>query len=137
MLAVLVGALVSFGSLSVGLETVNAATESHDVAMLGCLSQRLVRPSSYTLGCGSGTYVLTNVHWADWGGSKARGTGNYVLNTCSPTCAADNSVSHHATFVLDHVRKTSRGRVYGALTINYLHHGRHSTVTWDLPPFPA
>src|ERR1035441_4047221 len=99
--------------------------------------QRLVRPSSDPLGCGSGTYVLTNVHWADWGGSKARGTGNYVLNTCSPTCAADNNVSYHATFVLDHVRTTSRGRVYGALRINYLHHGRHSTVKWDLPPFPA
>jgi hypothetical protein len=38
MLAVLVGAWVSVGSLSVGRETVNAATDSHDVAMLGCLS---------------------------------------------------------------------------------------------------
>lgn len=137
MRAVLVGALVSLGSVSVGLETANAVTDAHNVALLGCLSQRLVRPSSYTLGCGSDTYVLTNVHWADWGRSEARGTKIYVLNTCSPTCAADHNVSYHATFVLDHVRTTSRGNVYGALTINYLHDGRHSAVTWDLPPFPV
>ena len=131
----LAGTLISVGSLSFGVESANASSVSHEVAMLGCLSQRMVRPPSYTLGCGSGTYVITNMHWTSWGRTNARGMGNYVLNTCTPTCSDDNNVSYHATFVAHGVRSTSGGMVYRSLTINYLKSGHQSSVTWALPPF--
>jgi hypothetical protein len=134
-LVVLAGTLVSLGSLGFGIETANATSVSHDVAMLGCLSQRMVRPTSYTLGCGSGTYVITNAHWTVWGPTSARGTGNYVLNTCTPSCSDDNNVSYRATFVVHGVQSTSSGMVYRSLTIIYLKSGHHSKVTWALPPF--
>jgi len=135
MPATLVATLFVLSSLNIGVEAVSAATGSQEVAMLGCLSQRMVRPSAYTLGCGSGTYVITDLHWTAWGGTNARGAGNYVLNTCTPTCAADDNVTYHATFVVHGVRSTSKGMVYGALTINYLRRGHRATVTWALPPF--
>lgn len=134
-LIVLAGATVGFGSLSFGIETSNASSVPHDVAMLGCLSQRMVRPTSYTLGCGSGTYVITNAHWIAWGRTSARGKGNYVLNTCTSACSDDNNVKYRATFVAHDVQSTSGGMVYRSLTINYLKDGHHSTVTWALPPF--
>jgi hypothetical protein len=134
-LSVLVGALVSIGSLSLGEESASAASVSHEAAMLGCLSQRMVRPSSYTLGCGSGTYVITNVHWTVWGRTDARGTGKYVLNTCTSTCSDDNNVSYPATFNAHGLRSTPGGMVYQSLTINYLKAGHRSSVTWALPPF--
>jgi hypothetical protein len=132
---VLAGTLIGFGSLSLGIEAAGATSVSHDVAMLGCLSQRMVRPPSYILGCGSGTYVITNLHWTSWDRTNARGTGNYVLNTCTPTCSDDNNVSYHATFVASGLRSTSGGMVYRSLTINYVKGGHRSSVTWALPPF--
>jgi hypothetical protein len=133
--AVLAGTLICFGSLGLGAASANAVSVTHQVAMLGCLSQRMVRPPSYTLGCGSGTYVITNVHWTVWGRTSARGTGNYVLNTCTSTCSDDNNVSYRATFVAHGVRATSGGLVYRSLTIDFVQGGNHSSVTWALPPF--
>ena len=134
-LAALTGTLLGVGSLSLGVDSATASSVSHEVAMLGCLSQRMVRPSSYTLGCGSGTYVITNVRWTVWGQTAARGNGKYVLNTCTPTCSADKNVAYRATFVANGVRSTSGGMVYESLTIDYLKDGHDSSVTWALPPF--
>jgi len=103
--------------------------------MLSCSSARLERPLHYVLGCGSGTYVLTEIHWLQWGGATARGKGLYVFDTCSPTCAADHNVSYHATFVVKGVTQTPRGRIYKKITISYSHGERHSDVIWSLPPF--
>jgi hypothetical protein len=105
--------------------------------MLGCLSQRLVRPSTYSLGCGSGTYVITNAHWVNWGVDGARGTGSYVVNTCSPTCAADNNVSYSASFVVRNIKPTASGPVYKVITIRYLQAGKYTKISWTLPPFPT
>lgn len=134
-LAVLTGTLISIGSLSLGVDTANASSVSHDVAMLGCRSQRMVRSSSYTLGCGSGTYVITNARWTAWGQTVARGTGKYGLNTCTPSCSDDNHVAYRATFATNGVRSTSVGMVYKSLTINYVKDGHHASVTWAPPPF--
>ena len=128
-------ALFSIGSLSLGVQSASAASVSHEVTMLGCLSQRMVRPSSYTLGCGSGTYVITNVHWRAWGRRDARGIGKYVLNTCTSTCSDDNNVSYPATFNAHGLRSTPSGTVYQSLTISYLKAGDRLSVTWALPPF--
>ncbi|MHB8379488.1 MAG: hypothetical protein ACYDB2_06160 [Acidimicrobiales bacterium] len=135
VLAVLTGALIGTGSLSIGVDTASAAHVAHDVAMLGCLSQRMVRPSSYTLGCGSRTYVMTKVHWTAWGRTAARGTGRYELNTCTPSCSNANNVSYRATLMANGVRSTPSGMVYESLTINYVKGGHHTSVTWALPPF--
>jgi hypothetical protein len=135
--ALLVGLFVFSGSLVGGVDVANATTDAHQVAMLGCLSQRLVKPSTYSLGCGSGTYVITNAHWVNWGNDGARGTGNYVVNTCSPTCAADNNVSYSASFVVRNIKATANGPVYKVITIRYLHAGKHTKISWALPPFPT
>jgi hypothetical protein len=134
-LSVVTGALFSFGSLGLGAASASAVSVTHPVAMLGCLSQRMVRPSTYTLGCGSGTYVITNVHWTVWGRTDARGTGKYVLNTCTSTCSDDNNVAYPATFDAHGLRRTPSGMVYQSLTINYLKAGHRTSVTWALPPF--
>ncbi|HEV3267629.1 MAG TPA: hypothetical protein VGZ68_04445 [Acidimicrobiales bacterium] len=133
--AVITGILFSVGSLSLGQTSANASTVSHEVAMLGCLSQRMVRPASYILGCGSGTYVITNVHWTTWNSTNARGTGKYVLNTCTSTCSDDNNVAYPATFNAHGIRSTTSGMVYQSLTITYLKAGHRTSVTWALPPF--
>jgi hypothetical protein len=131
----LIGLFVFTGSLVGSVDAANATSDAHQVAMLGCLSQRLVKPSTYSLGCGSGTYVITNAHWVNWGIDGARGTGNYVVNTCSPTCAADNNDSYSASFVVRNIKPTARGPVYKVITIRYLQAGKFTKISWTLPPF--
>jgi hypothetical protein len=133
--ALLVGLFIFSGSLVGGVQVSNATTDAHEVAILGCLSQRLVRPSTYSLGCGSGTYVITNAHWINWGSAGARGTGNYVVNTCSPTC--DNNVTYAASFVVRNIRPTAEGPVYKVITIHYLLGEEYTKISWALPPFPV
>ena len=133
--AALAGTLILLGTLGLDGPVSNAVTDAHQVAVLGCLSQRLVQPSTYDLGCGSGTFVITNASWTAWGRSGARGTGNYVVNTCSPTCASDKNDSYSASFVVHNIKSTAGGPVYKAITIRYLQGGKYVRVTWALPPF--
>jgi hypothetical protein len=132
---VLAGAFIGANLVNVCPLAANAATVSHGVSIQGCMAQRVVRPSSYSLGCGSGTYVITNAHWTGWGSPRAHGNGNYVLNTCTPTCAANHNASYRATFVVRGIRPTTRGDVYRSLTIYYRKGGHKEKVTWALPPF--
>src|ERR1017187_2950901 len=131
----LAGIFSLFATMVFEVPVANAATGAHQVAVLGCLSQRLVRPATYNLGCGSGTYVITNASWTDWGSTGARGTGNYVVNTCSPNCAADVNDSYSASFVVHNIKSTAGGPVYKTITIRYLQGGKYVRVTWALPPF--
>jgi hypothetical protein len=132
---VLVGAFICAMGLNAFSLTAIAATSSGGVTIQGCMAQRVVRPSSYSLGCGSGTYVIAHAHWIDWGGARARGSGSYVVNTCTPTCASNHDERYRATFVVHGIRSTSRGQVYRSLTIHYSNDGHEEKVTWALPPF--
>jgi hypothetical protein len=125
----------SFGSLSFGVATANASSFSHEMAVLGGLSERKVRPPSYSLGCGSGTDVITNMHWTAWGRTAARRTRDYVLNTRTPSRSDDKNASYHATFLAHGIRSTSGGMAFRSLTISYIQSGHRSSVTWALPPF--
>jgi hypothetical protein len=71
------------------------------------LSQLDVRPAPLLLVCSDGTAGLQNLTWSHWGhnvtsgspgkvipSATATGTGEFVLNTCNPNCAA----GHHATY---------------------------------------
>lgn len=113
----------------------SGAASAHAPAMLTCSSVRVTEPSQYVLGCGSGTYVLSDLRWTSWRHTSARGLATFVYNTCSPTCAADHNVAYPARVTLSGVASTSRGLDFKKVSLRYRKGGRVITSTWDLPPF--
>lgn len=129
--------LLSTGSLLVlgAPGPVPAGALSRTTAALTCANVRVVRPSRYELGCGSGTYVLTDLHWRAWGDERATASGLYVVNNCVPTCAAGHDSTFRATITLGAVATTSHGRLFRRLWIAYSVRGHAKRTAWSLPPF--
>ena len=111
-----------------------AAGGPRKIAMVSCSSVRLVRPTSYTLGCGNGAYVLTTMKWKSWGGSTASGTAVYTLNTGIPNCAAGNDVSYNTVITANDVGMTKNGYIYKKILLFYKNHARPARVWGTLPP---
>ena len=126
--------LLPFSALTVVLGALPSAA-SATTRVLTCAHARVERPPRYDLGCGSGTYVLTDLHWVAWTGSSATASGTYVVNTCVPTCAAGHDASYHATISLGSVSATSHGRLFRRARIRYRLRGALTTTSWALPPF--
>ena len=130
---VLAGSLTILSSLALGSTAATAASKPRKTAMVSCSSDRLVRPTRDTLGCGTGTYVVTAITWTSWGLRTAGGTAVYTLNTCTPTCAAGNNVSYKTSITASNVRKTKKGYVYRKILLVYKNHGRPARVLWTMP----
>jgi hypothetical protein len=130
---VLAGSLTILGSLALGSTAATAASKPRKTAMVSCSSDRLVRPTRYTLGCGTGTYVLTAITWTSWGLRTAGGRAVYTFNTCTPTCAASSNVSYKASITASNVQKTKKGYVYRKILLVYKKHGRPTPVQWTMP----
>jgi hypothetical protein len=113
----------------------SVSSASARTAVLTCGSSRVVRPLRYELGCGSGTYVVTNIHWRAWGTNVASGSGTYVTNDCTPTCASGRDVKIHATVTLSNESSTPHGPVFRRAVIHFVKDGHPKSSSWALPPF--
>jgi hypothetical protein len=56
--------------------------------VVGNCTHSQVRPSTIVLACADYNLELTKLHWSSFGGSTARGSGEYYVNDCTPDCAA-------------------------------------------------
>ena len=94
------------------------------------------RPKLLTLTCGDGNTVLKGLSWSTFGGSTAKATGDFVMNTCDPDCAEGKAVSFMVNVKATDPRKCKGGlRVYNKLTLQFNRSrviGAHYFKHWTL-----
>lgn len=86
-----------------------AAGNSIKPRAINCESLKY-KPTRIILSCGDAGTWLGKLKWSSWGRSKAVGTGNFNLNTCTPDCAGGKATSVAVTVTLSNP-KTCPGRV--------------------------
>ncbi len=69
------------------------STTASAPVVVNCSMHGQTRPGTYILACGDGNAYVSKLRWASWGSSAAFATGSYVINTCTPSCAAGHYVS--------------------------------------------
>jgi hypothetical protein len=53
--------------------------------LVDCASHARIQPKQIVLACADGNDLLSKMSWSHWG-EQALGTGNDVINDCTPTC---------------------------------------------------
>lgn len=102
-----IAALV-IGGLSVS-EPASAAPATPKVSNCGELS---VKPTGIVLSCADANTALEKLTWKSWGASKARATGTFSENDCSPTCAAGMFHRYKAVVTLSDPKTVKGTKVF-------------------------
>jgi hypothetical protein len=76
--------------------------------------------------------TLTNLRWRDWNGRRALGSGRARINTCDPSCAADNIVRGTARLRMFRRHREGDRRFYGCMKGTTRAEGKTRRVQW--PP---
>lgn len=79
---------------------VAVAGASGGVRVVGNCFHSQLRPASIVLACADANLLLSHLRWTSFGGSVARGSGDYSYNDCNPYCAAGHFHSYPITVVL-------------------------------------
>ena len=83
----------------------------------GCGFAPAVRPTSFVLACATGNDQLVNIHWSEWAGSVATGTGEHWYNSCNPNCASSRTwITTAAGIKLSYVVPTANGPIFRTLS---------------------
>jgi len=111
------------------------ASASSPLKITNC-NTAVIRPKLLTLSCGDGNTVLKDLRWSSFGGSTARATGTFVMNTCEPNCAAGKAVSFKVNVKATDARTCKRGlRVYNRVALQFVGHPpseRNDLTRWTL-----
>lgn len=87
--------------------------------------------------CGDANEYARVTDWRSWTRHQARGSGTFVVNDCTPTCAAGTFRRYPATFSLHRVRTGADGtRLFTRLGVTYVRGGEQRNVTLALPRTP-
>jgi hypothetical protein len=100
---------VSHASVKAGTTSVSHATGGGQTATVSavehaatksvafeCLTQTVVRPTSYILTCADAGSVLAHMSWLSWTAKQGVATGVHQLNDCTPNCAEGTFISYPA-----------------------------------------
>jgi hypothetical protein len=99
--------------------------------LLSCSGSPLVKPTAtVVLSCADGNSELKGTHWSSWSEGGARGTTDFGVNLCTPTCVTSRmQFFPGSTVALLDTRRTSRGLLFTRALITYTLHGKHHTFT--------
>lgn len=97
----------------------SALTAASAPVTVSCQGRPQARPASMLLACADGNASLTGLHWSSWSGT-AQATGTFMVNDCTPSCAAGSfhrfparvTLADPATLPGHH-----RGRYYSRITV--------------------
>jgi len=107
------------GPQTTRLTSVDPAALASKTYLIDCAHQPVVRPRQFTVTCGDANEGLERLHWTQWGGAKAKATGRYVENTCTPYCAAGHFKRYRAEITATHLlRKDGTGR-YRTIVVHF------------------
>jgi hypothetical protein len=112
-----------------------SASASSPLKITNCF-RASTRPKLLTLTCGDANTVLKGLRWSTFGGTTARATGKFVMNTCDPNCAEGRAVSFRVSVKATDPRKCKGGlRVYNKLALRFTGHSpseRNDLEHWTL-----
>jgi len=103
-------------------------------------AERGVRPTTIVLACGDGNALLSDLIWTSWTSSSATATGQYVRNTCIPSCAQGTFVMSAALIRLAYPIQTGVGPQFASVSYVYENPsapGGYSGVATVIPTSPG
>jgi hypothetical protein len=119
---IIVALALLLGSLSIA-HAVGAASANTLPRVIECHGMpAMFKPTIFTLECGDGNTVIRNITWSSWTSKSAKGSGNFWVNLCKPSCV-------YGKFVRDGVVTILLGKVRDSGSLGYepLY---TSTVVW-------
>jgi hypothetical protein len=125
IIAVVLGALAVLG-VSV---PANALPPQHTRVISACKHVKY-KPGHYILACGDANAGLRHAKYAAWHLKRARGSGTYWFNDCTPNCASGKIRHQAATFRLYRPVATAK---HGALFTRMLVTAHGKTHKYYLP----
>lgn len=102
--------------------------------VMNCNGKAVVKPGSYVIACADANIYFADIHWTSWGTTSAKGSGTYVQNTCTPTCAAGRYVEHPGRLMLSKRVSTRYGLLFSVISYNYT---VSASTTLPLKPLPT
>jgi len=112
--------ILAVGVLFLILGIVGAATASGGDRVVGDCKHSQVKPAQIIVYCADANGAFEQVHWSSFGGATARGSGSWMVNDCTPNCAAGHVHSYPVTLTLSQARKCPDGhKDYRVATARY------------------
>ena len=106
--------------LLLGAVAISALASADARRVVGNCTKSQVRPSAIIIACADDNLSLTRLHWSSFGGTTARGSGDYYVNDCTPDCAAGRFHSYPIELVLSRAKRCPDGRDdYRSATISF------------------
>lgn len=62
------------------------------------------KPRTILIACGTGQTLVRSIHWRQWGGGRARGSGKFLIDDCQPDCASGTFHSYPSEVTLSRRR---------------------------------
>ncbi|HEV2426712.1 MAG TPA: hypothetical protein VGS61_00665 [Acidimicrobiales bacterium] len=98
---------------------------------VGCEANAHVRPAQVILSCADDNSYFGSIHWTTWTAASATGTGQFMLNSCTPNCATSRVVDRGAVRLVASDPTSSAGRfAFIRLRATRLSTHRSVTLTW-------
>ena len=86
-----------------------------------CLGEDpMQQPETYVLTCADGNAGLESLSWSAWGEAVAHAQGEFVTNSCEPSCAEGELVRFPVTVRAEGLRRMEASQVYGAVTVHFV-----------------
>lgn len=82
-----------------------------------------MRPPQIYISCATGNLALEGIRWTSWGPKTAEGSGTFVKNSCTPSCADGQFLRFRARFRLSDPGETPVGYIFQSVTGDYVDHG--------------
>ena len=96
----------------VGMPVSTPASAAPAVPKVSNCGELLVRPTGIVLSCADANTALEKLTWTAWGASKARATGFFSENDCSPTCVAGMFHGYKAIVTLSDPKSVKGAKVF-------------------------
>lgn len=87
--------------------------------IIECGRNAASEPETFSVLCGSGTYVLKNLHWQSWGSEEADAVGTYFEKDCVPNCAQGMLQGYPVRVQADGIQQSGTVSRYKRLTLNF------------------
>ncbi|HEY7967647.1 MAG TPA: hypothetical protein VID68_11510 [Solirubrobacteraceae bacterium] len=95
--------LVSSAILAGAIAT--PALASGSARVVGNCTKSQIAPPSIVVACADDNLSLTHLRWSSFGGTTARGSGDYYANDCTPNCAAGRFHTYPVKVALSHATR--------------------------------
>lgn len=108
---------IGLAASSLGLSGSASAAPRTSVNNCGELE---VKPTDLVLACADANAMLTDLKWSGWSNGRAKATGTYEVNDCTPTCVAGKTRAYPVRVKLDRPKVQSGSRVFTLVVVTYV-----------------